>query len=160
MTIPFKLNPARHGDSGRRSRRLRGKPLAATCAPLGLVAVTAAACGNNGGSSSSAGGKITLTELDDYPAGLPQYAAYQWLFNTYEKTHPNVKIARQSVSGPEILPKLLSEAQTHTLPDLAVPDNPNLPNLEATGQFVDLTPYLTKCGQWNSYLPGRPRGRQ
>jgi multiple sugar transport system substrate-binding protein len=154
MTILFKLNPARHGDSGRRSHRLRGRPLAATCAVLGLVAVTAAACGNNGGSSSSAGGKITLTELDDYPAGLPQYAAYQWLFNTYEKTHPNVKIARQSVSGPEILPKLLSEAQTHTLPDLAVPDNPNLPNLEATGQFVDLTPYLTKWGQWNSYLPG------
>ena len=65
-----------------------------------------------------------------------------------------MKIARQSVSGPEILPKLLSEAQTHTLPDLAVPDNPNLPNLEATGQFVNLSPYLAKWGQWNSYLPG------
>jgi hypothetical protein len=71
MTILFKLNPARHGDSGRRSHRLRGRPLAATCAVLGLVAVTAAACGNNGGSSSSAGGKITLTELDDYPAACP-----------------------------------------------------------------------------------------
>jgi multiple sugar transport system substrate-binding protein len=154
MTNLFKLHPAGHGDSGRRSHRLRGKPLAATCAVLGLVALTAAACGNNGGSSSSAGGKTTLTEIDDYPAGLPQYAAYQWLFNTYEKTHPNVKIQRQSVSGTTFLAKLLSEAQTHTLPDLAVPDNPDLPNLEATGQLTSLTPYLNKWGKWSSYLPG------
>ena len=115
-----------------------GNPSPPRCAVLGLVALTAAACGNNGGSSSSAGGKTTLTEIDDYPAGLPQYAAYQWLFNTYEKTHPNVKIQRQSVSGTTFLAKLLSEAQTHTLPDLAVPDNPDLPNLEATGQLTTL----------------------
>ena len=110
------------------------KPIATTCALVSLAAVTAA-CSSGGSGSASAGGKITLTEIDDYPAGLPQYAAYEWLFQTYEQTHPNVKIVRQSVSGTEILPKLLSEAQTHTLPDLAVPDNPNLPNLEATQQF-------------------------
>jgi ABC-type glycerol-3-phosphate transport system substrate-binding protein len=77
------------------------------------MAAAAAACGASG--ASSGGGQITLTELDDYPAGLPQYAAFQWLFTTYEKTHPDVKIARESVSGTEILPKLLAEAQTHTL---------------------------------------------
>ena len=92
--------------------------------------------------------------MDDYPAGLPQYAAYQWLFNTYEKTHPGVTIARESVAGTEILPKLLAEAQTNTLPDLAVPDNPNMPNLEATGKFVNLDPYLKSWGQWNDYLAG------
>ena len=153
MTILFKFSSARRSDGGRRSQRhgLGGKPLLTACALASVVSLGLAACGNNGGSSTSAGGKTTLTELDDYPAGLPQYAAYQWLFNTYEKTHPNVKIQRQSVSGTEILPKMLSEAQTHTLPDLAVPDNPDLPNLEATGQFVNLSPYLAK---WNSYLPG------
>jgi hypothetical protein len=140
MTNLFKLNPARRGDSGRGSHRLRGKPLAATCAVLGLVAVAAAACGNNGGSSSSSGGKTTLTELDDYPAGLPQYAAYQWLFNTYEKTHPNVKIARQSVSGTEILPKMLSEAQTHTLPDLAVPTIRTCPTSRLPGSSSTSAP--------------------
>ena len=103
---------------------------------------------------AASGGHITLTEMDDYPAGLPQYAAYQWLFNTYEKTHPGVTIARESVAGTEILPKLLAEAQTNTLPDLAVPDNPNMPNLEATGKFVNLDPYLKSWGQWNDYLAG------
>ena len=155
MTILFQSNPAQPSGHGRRPHRLRRKPLAATGALLAVIALTAAACGNNGGGSSgSAGGKVTLTEIDDYPAGLPQYAAYQWLFDTYQKSHPNVKIQRQSVSGTTFLAKLLSEAQTHTLPDLAVPDNPDLPNLEATGQLTSLTPYLNKWGQWSSYLPG------
>jgi len=155
MTIPFHVSSATRGvNSRRRRRRLGWKPLATTCV-LATLAGTLAACGSSGsGSASGSGSSITLTEIDDYPAGLPQYAAYQWLFNAYEKAYPNVKIVRQSVSGTEILPKLLSEAQTHTLPDLAVPDNPNLPNLEATQQFVNLSPYLTKWGQWSSYLPG------
>jgi multiple sugar transport system substrate-binding protein len=155
MTILSAFSSARGNDGGgRRPRRLRGKPVVTALAVAGLVASAAAGCGSNGGSGGTAGGKITLTEIDDYPAGLPQYAAYQWLFQTYMKTHPNVKIARQSVSGTTFLAKLLSEAQTHTLPDLAVPDNPDLPNLEATGQLVSLTPYLNKWGQWSSYLPG------
>jgi multiple sugar transport system substrate-binding protein len=142
------------GGGGRRPRRLWGKPVVTALAVAGLLATATAGCGSSGGSGSPGGGKITLTEIDDYPAGLPQYAAYQWLFDTYEKTHPNVKIQRQSVSGTTFLAKLLSEAQTHTLPDLAAPDNPDLPNLEATGQLTSLTPYLNKWGQWDSYLPG------
>lgn len=125
------------------------------------VAFLLAACGSssssngaNGSSSAASNKHITLTEIDDYPKGLPQYAAYQWLFSTYEKTHPNVKIARQSVSGTEILPKLLADAQTHSMPDLAVPDNPQMPNLEATHEFVNMKPYITKWGQWGSYLAG------
>jgi multiple sugar transport system substrate-binding protein len=134
-----------------RSRRLRWKALAAASAAVCAVTVLAA-CSSGGGSAGS-GGHITLTELDDYPAGLPQYAAYQWLFSTYEKTHPDVTIDRESVSGTDILAKLLSEAQTHTLPDIAVPDNPNMPNLEATHQFLNLNPDLAQWGQWNDYLP-------
>ena len=154
MTILSAFRSARRDSGGRRPRRLRGRPVATAFALAGLAAMAAAGCGSHGGGSTSANGKITLTEIDDYPAGLPQYAAYQWLFNTYEKSHPNVKIQRQSVSGTTFLAKLLSEAQTHTLPDLAVPDNPDLPNLEATGQFVSLNSYLKKWGQWDSYLPG------
>lgn len=156
MTISFNSSSIKSPGTNRRPRRRRPgwKPIATTIAITSLLTVTAAACSSGGSGSGSASGKITLTEIDDYPAGLPQYAAYQWLFNTYEQSHPNVKIVRQSVSGTEILPKLLSEAQTHTLPDLAVPDNPNLPNLEATQQFVNLNADLAKWGQWNSYLPG------
>jgi multiple sugar transport system substrate-binding protein len=132
--------------------RLRWKAVATACI-LASAATALTAC-SSGGSGSSAGGHVTLTELDDYPAGLPQSAAFTWLFSQYEKTHPNVTIERQSVAGTEILPKLLSDAQTHSLPDLAVPDNPQIPNLAATKQFLSLNPDLAKWGQWNSYLAG------
>jgi multiple sugar transport system substrate-binding protein len=114
----------------------------------------AAACSSGSSPSSSAGGQITLTEIDEYPAGLPQDAAFQWLFNTYEKTHPNVKIEREAVNGEEMLPKLLGDAQTHTLPDLVVALNANMPNLEATQQFVNLNSDLAQWGQWGDYLAG------
>jgi multiple sugar transport system substrate-binding protein len=132
--------------------RLRWKAVATACI-LASAATALTAC-SSGGSGSSSSGHVTLTELDDYPAGLPQSAAFTWLFSQYEKTHPNVTIDRQSVAGTEILPKLLSDAQTHSLPDLAVPDNPQIPNLAATQQFLSLNSDLAKWGQWNSYLAG------
>jgi multiple sugar transport system substrate-binding protein len=132
--------------------RLHWKAVATACILAG--AATALTACSSGGSGSAAGGHITLTELDDYPAGLPQSDAFKWLFSQYENTHPNVTIDRQSVAGTEILPKLLSDAQTHNLPDLAVPDNPQIPNLAATQQFLSLNSDLAKWGQWNSYLAG------
>jgi len=125
------------------------------------VAMLLAACGSTSTPSATkshpsatSSKHITLTELDDYPKGLPQWAAYQWLFSTYEKSHPNVTIDRESVSGTEILPKLLAEAQTHTMPDIAVPDNPDMPSLEATHELLNLKPDITKWGKWSSYLAG------
>ncbi|HEY1641588.1 MAG TPA: extracellular solute-binding protein [Streptosporangiaceae bacterium] len=155
MTSPFTLRSARRAGSAPRPRghRRHWKALAAGCALAGAVTAISA-CGSGSGSGSGSGGHITLTELDDYPAGLPQSAAFKWLFSEYEKTHPDVTISRQSVAGTEILPKLLADAQTHNMPDIAVPDNPNMPNLAATGQFVNLNSDLAKWGQWNSYLAG------
>lgn len=139
------------GHKQTRDARRHSYRVTTGCAAAGLFMVAATL---SAGTAYASGKHITLTEIDDYPAGLPQYAAYQWLFTTYEKTHPNVTIARESVSGTEILPKLLAEASTGTLPDLAVPDNPEIPNLAATGKFVNLNPYLKKWGQWGDYLPG------
>jgi multiple sugar transport system substrate-binding protein len=155
MTILFNFGTARRGDSGprRRGHRLRWKTLAGACA-LASAATMVAACSSGGTPSGSAGGQITLTEIDEYPPGLPQYAAFQWLFSTYEKTHPNVKIEREAVNGETMLPKLLGDAQTHTLPDLVVALNADMPNLEATQQFVNLDSDLAKWGQWDDYLAG------
>jgi multiple sugar transport system substrate-binding protein len=133
--------------------RSQKKLAVAACIAAGALAFTA--CGSSSNSkSSSGGGHVTLTELDDYGPGLPQYAAFKWLLADYEKTHPNIKIARESVAGAEILPKLLAESQTNTLPDLAVPDNPDMPNIEATNKFLNLNADLAKWGQWQDYLAG------
>ena len=154
MTRSSTLRSGRPADGAPRPRgpRWRWRSLVTACVLAGAV-TTLGACGS-GGSGSSSSGHVTLTELDDYPAGLPQSAAFKWLFAQYEKTHPNVTINRQSISGTEILPKLLADAQTHNLPDLAVPDNPDIPNLVATHQFLNLNSDLSKWGQWHDYLAG------
>ena len=48
---------------------------------------------------------------------------------------------------------MLSEAQTNTLPDIAVPDNPMLPQLEATSKWVSLSNWINQWGQWGDYVP-------
>ena len=94
---------------------------------------------------------ITLTEIDYYTPGLPQWAAFNWLFNEYDKTHPNVTIDRQTVAGSELLPKELALASTHSLPDLAIADPTYTPSLYATGQWTNIKPDLIKWGQMSQF---------
>jgi multiple sugar transport system substrate-binding protein len=118
-----------------------------------LLASGAAACGSSSHSTQGGTTHTTLTEIDYYTPGLPQWAAFNWLFRDYEKTHPNVKIDRQTVSGTELESKELALATTHSLPDLALADNTYMPSLVATGQWLDLKPDLTQWGQMKDYLP-------
>ncbi len=95
---------------------------------------------------------ITITE-QDWWGTQPQKGAFDWLFKTYEQSHPGVTIQRNIVPSSVLLTKFLAEAQTNTLPDIAVPDNPFLPELEATGKFMSLSNWLNKWGQWGDYTP-------
>jgi multiple sugar transport system substrate-binding protein len=95
---------------------------------------------------------ITLTE-QDWWGTQPQKGAFDWLFKTYEQTHPGITIQRNIVPSSVLLTKFLSEAQTNTLPDIAVPDNPFLPQLETTGKFVSLSNWINAWGQWGDYVP-------
>jgi multiple sugar transport system substrate-binding protein len=110
------------------------------------VAGTAAAA-----SAHHATSKIVLTE-QDWWGTQPQDGAFDWLFATYERTHPDVTIQRDIVPSSVLLTKFLSEAQSGTLPDIAVPDNPFMPELEATGKFAPLNSYIDKWGQWGDYV--------
>ncbi|MCE5359430.1 MAG: extracellular solute-binding protein [Acidithiobacillus sp.] len=49
--------------------------------------------------------------------------------------------------------KLLAEAQTHSLPNVVALDPTFVPSLYATGQLLNLKPYLTRWGQMKDYLP-------
>ena len=99
----------------------------------------------------------TLTEIDYYTPGLPQWAAFQWLFNEYDKTHPNVTVDRQTVSGQELESKELALATTHSLPDLALADNTYMPSLVATGGSGSTSsPISPSGGRWAIIWP--PRG--
>ena len=131
----------------RRRRAVGAGSLAASMLAVGVLGTSTAAYG--------ATGHTTLTEIDYYTPGLPQWAAFDWLFKQYDKTHPNITIDRQTVAGSSLLPKELALASTHSLPDLAIADPTYTPSLVATGQWLNIKPDLTKWGQMSSYLPSR-----
>ena len=135
--------------SGSRGNRRRGRAVVA-----GSLAATMLATGVFGTSPAAYGATsshFTLTEIDYYTPGLPQWAAFNWLFNEYDKTHPNVTVDRQTVAGTELLSKELALASTHSLPDLAIADPTYTPSLYATGQWTNIKPDLIKWGQMSQF---------
>jgi len=156
MDIPsYKSVYGRQSSATTRSAlRCHNKLFGAVTAVLATVGLLVVGAGNASAKPAlHATSHITLTE-EDYWGSQPQEGAFNWLFSTYEKTHPNVTITRDIVPGAELTSKVLSQAQTHTLPDIVVNDNPYVPQDWATGGFVALNSYLSKWGQWSSYLPG------
>jgi multiple sugar transport system substrate-binding protein len=124
--------------------------LAAIASMCVLTASAAGAMGFASGPSRVVADPVVLTE-QDYWGSEPQKSAYDWLFNTYEKTHPNVTIKREILSPSVLLTKFLAEASTGTLPSITLPDTPDVPTLVQTGKWAALDSYINKWGQWNSY---------
>ena len=134
------------GGLRRRGRTVVVGGLTASILATGVFATSPAA-------DAATSSHLTLTEIDYYTPGLPQWAAFNWLFNQYDKTHPNVTINRQTVAGSSLLSKELALASTHSLPDIALADPTYTPSLYATGQWTNIKPYLVKWGQMSQYAP-------
>ena len=130
---------------GSTARRLRSSALALTGA---AVLVAAAACGSSSSSSGAASGPITLTELDYYPS-QPAHGAVGALLQSCAKS-VGVKITQDSVANPQLMPKVLQELSSHTLPDLLMLDNPSLQQIAQTGA---LTPLSTAGVSLSGYYP-------
>ena len=113
------------------------------------VAASASACGSSGSpSSASASGPVTLTELD-YFTSQPAHSALGSILQSCA-TSAGVKITQQSVANPQLMPKVLQELSSHTLPDLLMLDNPNLQQIAQTGA---LTPLSTAGVDLGGYYP-------
>ncbi|MGN6176657.1 MAG: extracellular solute-binding protein [Streptosporangiaceae bacterium] len=116
-----------------------------------LVAAAAAGCSSSGGGGSSSGGKVTITELDYFTASGGNTAVN--LYNKqFEASHPNVTVKRQVVPYANLITKVLQEASAGDLPNIVMLDNPNVPQVAATGQLKPLNdlPGFTTSG----YVPG------
>lgn len=138
-------------------RRLSWRALAAASA--GLLTVSAAAACSSGSSGSSAasgpaggGGKVTITEFDYYTGPTGADAALNWYNAQFMKAHPNVTVKRTSVPYANLITKILQDATAGDMPNLMIIDNPNVPEVAATGQLVPLNgmPGFTTSG----YTPG------
>jgi multiple sugar transport system substrate-binding protein len=122
-------------------RRLGWRALAA--ASVSLLAVgTAAACSSSPSSSSgssgsaASSGKVTITEFDYYTGPTGADAAMNWYNSQFMKAHPNVTIQRTSVPYANLITKILQDATAGDMPNILIIDNPNVPEVAATGQLV------------------------
>jgi multiple sugar transport system substrate-binding protein len=133
------------------ARTRRALALAGTAALL----ATASACSSSGSSGASAGSSpggssaaITLTAMD-YFTSEPAHSAVGDILNSCAAS-AGVKIVHESVANPQLMPKVLQELSSHTLPDLLMLDNPNLQQIAQTGA---LTPLDTAGVNLDGYYP-------
>jgi multiple sugar transport system substrate-binding protein len=117
---------------------------------VAALALAAAGCSSSSGGGSS-NGKITITELD-YFTSSGGNAAVNWYNKKFEAAHPNVTVKRQVVPYANLITKVLQEASAGDLPNIVMLDNPNVPEVAATGQLKPLNglPGFTTSG----YVPG------
>jgi multiple sugar transport system substrate-binding protein len=124
-------------------------------AGVSLLTAAAAACSSSsstGSASASAtgGGKVTITEFDYYTGGAN--AAINAYNAQFMKAHPDITVKRTTVPYANLITKILQDASAGDMPNLMLIDNPNVPEVAATGQLVplDSMPGFTTSG----YTPG------
>jgi multiple sugar transport system substrate-binding protein len=127
----------------RMNRMSRPGRRALAVAGVSLLALTAAACSSSSstsaGSSSTSSGTspVTITEFDYYTSSGGN-AALNWYNAQFMKAHPNITVKRTSVPYPNLITKILQDASAGDMPNLMLIDNPDVPEVAATGQLVPL----------------------
>jgi multiple sugar transport system substrate-binding protein len=112
--------------------------LALTSAASVAALLALAACSSNSsGGSSANSAPITLTEMDYY-GSAPQNSQIQGVLNECG-AQAGVKVVHEEAPRAQLVPKLLQEAASRSLPDLMLVDNPDLQQLASTGGLVSLS---------------------
>lgn len=111
--------------------------VASTC----LLALSACGSSGNGDSSSSgsgSGGTLTLNETDYY-SSAPQNTQIQGVLTECATQVGGVKVVHHELPREQLMPKLLQQAASKSLPDLLLVDNPDLQQVASTGGLVSLS---------------------
>jgi multiple sugar transport system substrate-binding protein len=126
-----------------RSRRARAAALASALA----LPVALSACGGGSASSGSgadASGGSTTLRLLDYYNNDPGKTIWQKAIDACGQ-QSGVKISREAVPGASLIPKVLQQASSRTLPDVLMLDNPDLQQIAATGALTPLDTFGLKA---------------
>ncbi|MFH8775783.1 extracellular solute-binding protein [Streptomyces sp. NPDC017958] len=113
---------------------------------LAAAALVLAASGCTGGSGTEpTSGKVTsITALDYYTDGS-EHAQWSERLNACGRT-AGVTVEHRSVPGASLIPKVLQQASSRTLPDLLMLDNPDLQQIAQTGALTPLDRYDIDSG--------------
>ena len=109
--------------------------LAVTLTMLAPLALSA--CG--GGSDSSSGDATTIRVLDYYN-NEPDKTVYQKTLEACGQQN-GVTIQRETVPGASLIPKVLQQSSSRTLPDVLMLDNPDLQQIAATGALAPISDF-------------------
>lgn len=109
---------------------------------LPAALIVGAACLAVGAGAATATSKLVLTEADYYNSP-PGSTAIGPLLKTCAN-EAGVTIQHQTVPQANLLPQLLQDVGTHSYPNLALVDNPNVQQIAQTGALTPLTGIHTK----------------
>ncbi|MFG2909749.1 ABC transporter substrate-binding protein [Kitasatospora sp. NPDC048286] len=106
-----------------------------------LLALSATGCGSGSGSGpGSAGGEVTSITALDYYTDDVEHAQWGEMLDACGRS-VGVKVEQTSVPGASLIPKVLQQASSRTLPDLLMLDNPDLQQIARTGALTPLDAY-------------------
>ncbi|MGW5431810.1 sugar ABC transporter substrate-binding protein [Streptomyces sp. NPDC004059] len=108
---------------------------------LGTVALALAATGCGGGTgAASAPDKVTSITALDYYTDATEHAQWSKRLTDCGRT-AGVRVEHTSVPAPSLIPRVLRQASSRTLPDLLMLDNPDLQQIASTGALTPLDRY-------------------
>ncbi|KAK1185520.1 sugar ABC transporter substrate-binding protein [Streptomyces sp. NBS 14/10] len=104
----------------------------------GAITLVVAATGCGGGTGAgSGGGKVTSITALDYYTDEPEHTQWGEMLTACGRT-AGVKVEQTSVPPASLVPKVLRQASSRTLPDLLMLDNPDLQQIAQTGALTPL----------------------
>ncbi|MER6977772.1 sugar ABC transporter substrate-binding protein [Streptomyces carpinensis] len=101
-------------------------------------------CGGGTG-AGSATGKVTSITVLDYYTDEPEHTQWGEMLTACGKT-AGVRVEQTSVPGASLIPKVLQQASSRTLPDLLMLDNADLQQIAQTGALTPLDQYGIDSG--------------
>jgi multiple sugar transport system substrate-binding protein len=110
----------------------------AVTALAATAALTLAACGGSGGAGG--GGDVSTIRVLDYYNNEPDRSVYDRTLDACGQ-QAGVGIEREVVPGANLIPKVLQQASSRTLPDVLMIDNPDLQQIAATGALAPISDF-------------------
>ncbi|MEU5641006.1 ABC transporter substrate-binding protein [Streptomyces milbemycinicus] len=116
--------------------RLPARRIAALLTGAITLVVAATGCGGGTGAGSATGKVTSITALDYY-TDEPEHTQWGEMLTACGRT-AGVKVEQTSVPPASLVPKVLRQASSRTLPDLLMLDNPDLQQIAQTGALTPL----------------------